>query len=45
MRQLDELKGVSDSNTEGLIKSFEAESVTSDMTQIYQKIKDKRTVH
>ena len=44
MRQLDELKGTSDSQTEGLIKSFEAESVTSEMTQIYQKIKDKRTV-
>lgn len=44
LKELDNLKKDSDGDVETLIKTFEAESVTGDMTQIYQKIKDKRMV-
>jgi hypothetical protein len=41
---LDNIKKEADTDTEEVIKAFEAESVTSEMTQIYQGIKDKRIV-
>ena len=44
LQELDNLKKEIDNDTEDVIKAYEAESVTSEMTQIYQKIKDKRIV-
>lgn len=44
LQTLDNLKKEADSDTEAVIKAFEAETVTSEMTQIYQGIKDKRIV-
>jgi len=44
MTRLDATKKEADTITEEMFKTSEAESVTSDMTQIHQGIKDKRTV-
>eukprot|EP00826_Nyctotherus_ovalis_P001219 TRINITY_DN1016_c0_g1_i1.p1 TRINITY_DN1016_c0_g1~~TRINITY_DN1016_c0_g1_i1.p1 ORF type:complete len:622 (+),score=216.51 TRINITY_DN1016_c0_g1_i1:229-2094(+) len=44
LTNLDGLKKEADADTEEIIKAFEAESVSSEMTQIYQGIKDKRRV-
>lgn len=44
MTNLDSIKKEADTSTEEMIKAFEAESVTSEMTQIHQGIKDKRAV-
>jgi hypothetical protein len=43
LKNLGELRKEAETITEGMIKSFESETVTSEMTQVYQKLKDKRT--
>lgn len=45
MSQLDDLRKESEGSLEGIIKLFEGESVTSEMIQIHQKLKDKQTVN
>jgi len=44
LQELDNLKREIDNDTEDVIKAYEAESVTSEMAQINQKLKDKRIV-
>lgn len=43
LKSLGELKKETETITEGMIKSFESETVTSEMTQVHQKLKDKKT--
>eukprot|EP00826_Nyctotherus_ovalis_P001221 TRINITY_DN1016_c0_g1_i11.p1 TRINITY_DN1016_c0_g1~~TRINITY_DN1016_c0_g1_i11.p1 ORF type:complete len:675 (+),score=180.50 TRINITY_DN1016_c0_g1_i11:229-2253(+) len=44
LKELDSIKKEADSDTEEMIKAYKAESVSGDMTQIYQGIRDKRAV-
>jgi hypothetical protein len=44
MSQLNDLKKETEVRLEGMVKMYEGEAVISEMIQVHQNLKDKRTV-